>query len=205
MTDNNLYSDLKVGSANPIRSCVSCKRKSDKKELLRFVSLFDNELVCDIRQKLQSRGVYLCADKKCIENAVKRNSFSRFLKKDVAKTDIEKLVKDTAKGFESYFYTLMELLCKSGKVKIGFSAVNDAFEKSNISLFILSDNAGSSIKEKVVFMSKSKNIDIITISENFFEKQASNQKLIAIEAVTDEAVANTLKKVWHNYRVFNMW
>ena len=41
---NEVVTDVKVGSKSPIRSCVACRLKSDKKDLLRFVYTIDRKM-----------------------------------------------------------------------------------------------------------------------------------------------------------------
>jgi uncharacterized protein len=55
------------------RTCVICKKKTDKKELVRFVIL-DNEIIFDQKMILQQRGYYCCDDNFCLEKLVKWKS-----------------------------------------------------------------------------------------------------------------------------------
>jgi uncharacterized protein len=50
----------------PERSCVICRKKTCKEELLRFVIL-ESEIVFDIKRKVSSRGYYVCNENSCIE------------------------------------------------------------------------------------------------------------------------------------------
>ena len=51
----------------PLRTCVICREKKQKDELLRFV-VIDKTIVFDINAKLQSRGIYVCDNNKCMNN-----------------------------------------------------------------------------------------------------------------------------------------
>lgn len=49
----------------PERSCVLCKEKKTKPELLRFI-VMSGDYVIDYRQRLTGRGFYLCNGNECI-------------------------------------------------------------------------------------------------------------------------------------------
>lgn len=50
----------------PIRTCVACGKKDDKKKMIRIA---DNQY--DNRQKLTGRGFYVCPTIECINKAKK--------------------------------------------------------------------------------------------------------------------------------------
>ena len=56
---------------NPIRCCIACKSRKNKSELTRIVINEDGKPIIDREQKINSRGIYICIDKKCIENIKK--------------------------------------------------------------------------------------------------------------------------------------
>ncbi|OQX71517.1 MAG: hypothetical protein B6D62_01855 [Candidatus Cloacimonas sp. 4484_275] len=49
----------------PLRSCVICGNKQEKKNLLRFV-LIENEIVFDLHHKIPGRGFYVCDENSCL-------------------------------------------------------------------------------------------------------------------------------------------
>ncbi len=57
----------KSSKANHIveRSCVICRVKKNKSELLRFIS-FDGRQVFDLKNVIQARGFYICNDNACL-------------------------------------------------------------------------------------------------------------------------------------------
>ena len=62
----------------PLRKCVSCNERKEKKELVRVV-LSETGPIIDVTQKLNGRGAYLCRDEKCILNSQKRKALDRAL------------------------------------------------------------------------------------------------------------------------------
>lgn len=59
----------------PVRTCVGCRRRADKSELLRLV--WCGGPVVDPRQVDPGRGAYLHPREACLELAVKRRALSR--------------------------------------------------------------------------------------------------------------------------------
>ncbi len=76
----------------PERTCLGCRRVREKNELIRF-AVVENKLTPDIKGRLGSRGVYLCPEKSCIEEAYKRSgSFKRAFAREVSLPDLEELL-----------------------------------------------------------------------------------------------------------------
>lgn len=53
----------------PTRSCIMCRRKNEKENLIRIANL-DGKVVIDKLQKVNSRGVYFCNNKECISKFI---------------------------------------------------------------------------------------------------------------------------------------
>lgn len=50
----------------PQRTCVICRRKQNKNDLLRFV-IWRKQPVFDLTGNLQARGFYVCDENSCLE------------------------------------------------------------------------------------------------------------------------------------------
>ena len=65
----------------PERTCVVCRQKRLKKELLRFI-IIEDFIVFDFYQKIQRRGLYVCNDNICIEKIERwKTRYLKILKK----------------------------------------------------------------------------------------------------------------------------
>lgn len=53
------------------RTCIVCRHKDNKSNLYRIVSNESGNAYLDKEQKSNSRGIYICKKKKCIENCLK--------------------------------------------------------------------------------------------------------------------------------------
>ncbi len=56
----------------PIRSCVGCKKKRSKKELVRLKKGGDGTLLIDWMKNMGGRGFYLCPEEACFKKAEKK-------------------------------------------------------------------------------------------------------------------------------------
>ncbi|GAB2565774.1 YlxR family protein [Leucobacter ruminantium] len=62
-----------------VRTCVACRKRATRAELLRVV-LHDGRLIVDDRAVLPGRGAWVHPTARCLEQAVSRGSFSRALR-----------------------------------------------------------------------------------------------------------------------------
>ncbi|MFF9627138.1 YlxR family protein [Streptomyces griseosporeus] len=65
--------------ACPERTCVGCRERAAKTDLLRIVAIKD-ECVPDPRGTLPGRGAYLHPAQVCLDQAVRRRAFTRALR-----------------------------------------------------------------------------------------------------------------------------
>ncbi|MCR5106660.1 MAG: YlxR family protein [Lachnospiraceae bacterium] len=61
-----------MGKTEPLRKCVSCNEMKEKKDLIRVIRTKEGEIRIDEKGKASGRGAYLCRDRKCIEDALKK-------------------------------------------------------------------------------------------------------------------------------------
>lgn len=77
------------------RTCIVCRHKDNKANLYRIVSDKNCVAILDKEQKINSRGIYICKQKKCIENCykmIKKNKLK--LKISVDKESLISVIKD---------------------------------------------------------------------------------------------------------------
>ncbi len=75
----------------PIRQCVACRAKKEKRELVRVVRAPDGTVAIDTRGKMAGRGAYLCKEISCLEKAVKSRALQRALDCDIPEGALETL------------------------------------------------------------------------------------------------------------------
>ncbi len=73
----------------PERTCLGCRKVREKSRLIRF-AVVEIMLTPDIEGRLGGRGVYLCPQRSCLEEAYrKKGSFRRAFKREVSLPDME--------------------------------------------------------------------------------------------------------------------
>lgn len=75
----------------PIRQCVACRAKKEKRDLARVVRTPDGTIAVDTRGKMAGRGAYLCKEIACLEKAVKSRALQRALDCDIPDETLEML------------------------------------------------------------------------------------------------------------------
>jgi len=53
--------------SQPIRTCIACRTKREKKQLLRLTGAGANQARLDQAQKMDGRGLYLCYSIECLK------------------------------------------------------------------------------------------------------------------------------------------
>jgi uncharacterized protein len=74
-----MRSSYLVMSGSVIRTCVGCRIRAAKSDLLRVVAV-DGEIVADPSARSTGRGAYLHPSRDCLEQARRRRAFPRALR-----------------------------------------------------------------------------------------------------------------------------
>lgn len=64
----------------PIRTCLGCRRRRPKSDLVRLVRRADGAVVPDAGIGLPGRGAYVCAEIRCVERALKTGKLTHALR-----------------------------------------------------------------------------------------------------------------------------
>lgn len=76
-------------AAIPIRTCMGCRGKFPKKDLLRFVQDTAGNLQTDPTGKLPGRGAYVCQSQACINVTFKSQKINAHLRVNLSKRTID--------------------------------------------------------------------------------------------------------------------
>ena len=76
----------------PLRTCVSCGVKTDKRDLLRIVSSGDDRVIVDRSGKQNGRGAYICASCRGSKDNLRRDRLERSLRAKIDETEWDSLV-----------------------------------------------------------------------------------------------------------------
>ena len=81
----------------PIRTCVVCGKRNDKRQLLRIVASRDGITALDRTGRMNGRGTYLCMDdEKCRERDLNRGRVERALRTSISPETWKSLLMDAA-------------------------------------------------------------------------------------------------------------
>ncbi len=75
-----------------IRSCVGCRRTSEKAELLRIVQNADGSVNIDTTGKRPGRGAYLCPSEVCLKKSLKGARLAKALRATVEEDLITRIM-----------------------------------------------------------------------------------------------------------------
>jgi predicted RNA-binding protein YlxR (DUF448 family) len=79
----------------PMRTCVGCRERRPQREMMRIAAPADGEPTIDVERRIPGRGAYLCYRRACAEQAQKRRSLQRALKRPLEAdfwTDIDRKI-----------------------------------------------------------------------------------------------------------------
>ena len=69
------------------RTCIGCKNKNNKNNLIRIMYTKDQTIALDLNQKAGGRGMYICKNQLCLDKALKNKT----LKLNIDNENLEKL------------------------------------------------------------------------------------------------------------------
>ena len=71
----------------PLRSCVVCSAKTDKRDLIRLVRTQSGRVEVDTTSRVPGRGAYLCHRQACWDSALKKNRLDHRLRGPISPED----------------------------------------------------------------------------------------------------------------------
>jgi len=77
----------------PLRTCIACRQKRSKREMIRVVRTPDGSLLIDPKGKHPGRGAYVCLAEGCLDTALEPARLRRALECDVPAEQIRELSK----------------------------------------------------------------------------------------------------------------
>ena len=84
-----------------LRTCIGCKCKKPKKEMIRIIKTPDGKIEIDRTGKKSGRGAYICGNDKCLDTAFRENSLKKSLKQDIPLKTLDELRKAFLKNIDA--------------------------------------------------------------------------------------------------------
>lgn len=76
----------------PLRKCVACHERKEKKDLVRLVHDKEKGILLDDTGKANGRGAYLCRNEACVLAAKKKNILKNALKVSISDEIYEEIL-----------------------------------------------------------------------------------------------------------------
>jgi len=131
----------------PERSCVACRIKGAKGELLRIAEGPEGP-VLDYLEKLPGRGAYVCPRAACITKALDPGVLSRAFKKKAAGLDVEGFMSDVRAAADRKVRSLLGMARRSGRMAYGHDSSVKALKSDPGGLLIAArDMSGATLNK----------------------------------------------------------
>ena len=78
----------------PMRMCVGCRERKEKRSLMRVVKSPEGVISFDRVGKAPGRGAYVCKSKECFERAVKQRQLERALETRIEEAVFTQLMEE---------------------------------------------------------------------------------------------------------------
>lgn len=164
----------------PERKCIVTGEVQPKGGLIRFVVSPDGLLVPDVLGKLPGRGIWVSADRKALETAVKKKAFARAARQPVELP--EDLVGIVEGAVARHVVELLGLARKSGDAVAGYEKVKDWLDKERATVLIQASDGSGRGKSKLSTPHRGTFIGWLTsgeIGQAFGRQQAVHAALAA--------------------------
>ena len=77
----------------PQRTCLACRQRKTKQELVRLVSILGESIEVDINGRMAGRGAYVCLAQQCWETALKGGRLEHSLRTALTRENREQLIR----------------------------------------------------------------------------------------------------------------
>jgi predicted RNA-binding protein YlxR (DUF448 family) len=129
------------------RMCLVTRTVKPESELIRFVAGPDGAIVPDLQARLPGRGVWISAERKVLDEAVRRKVFARGLKAEVSVPG--DLSEQTARLLSTGLLGRLGLARKAGQLVAGFAKVAAAIDRGQASMVLVASDAADDGRRKM--------------------------------------------------------
>lgn len=172
------------------RKCIVSGEVKEKEALLRFVVTPDNEIIPDFKKKLPGKGIYVSNAKTALETAVKKNLFTKAVKKNVkVSAELVQTVENILrkKGLES-----ISLARKAGVFVTGFEKVSDKIKREKVAFLLEAKDAGADGHNKMTNLAKG--LEVFAL----YSVEELDKALDRVNTVHAALIKGDMSKMIHN-------
>lgn len=180
--------------SQPIRQCVSCRTRDDKKNLLRIVRTVSGNIEFDPLQKKMGRGIYLCPQPLCIAHAKSCNLIRQLFDREVDQSIYLELVEHINKSQNHSLEKLLGFAARSRNLMFGMTAIAAGMKKGKIQSVIIDQLASPSTKKRIESMCHKMKIPHIAYSEKTPLEKIIGKPNCRCVGVIDSHFAQTISR-----------
>jgi predicted RNA-binding protein YlxR (DUF448 family) len=180
----------------PVRTCVGCRTRAPKEELLRLVPAPDGapgpELVVDLLGKLPGRGISLHPRRPCLEAAVKRGGIAHALRR-APRSDASSLARAIADRLSQRALAIVTAARGARAVVLGTEAVREALAGGDLALLLVASDAEGR-RDELIAQTQRAGREAIVLTTGETQTKAELGKMfgrdeLAVIGVTDPRIA----------------
>lgn len=167
----------------PERSCIICRAKKEKKDLLRMAKLEDTSYSFDKEQKKQTRGCYVCKSLVCLEKLSKHNKIK------LSKEDLLVMLNIINKSNKNYL-NILNTMKNSGELVFGMNLLMENIK--HIHFLIIAQDITNKNKNKILDKAKELNIPYSFVGDMKSLGAIFNKDEINVIGIKDKKMARGL-------------
>lgn len=131
----------------PVRTCVACRSKDGRDDLVRWVAAEDGRVALDARAARSGRGAWVHPTRKCVSLMVKRHAAERALKLAVVPDlEVGALLAQLRAALVQRITSLIVVSGRRRAIAIGTEAVSAALVRKRVPAVIVAGDAGEAAR-----------------------------------------------------------
>ncbi len=147
-------------SSRGMRSCIGCRARHERGDLVRLVCSPEGEVVVDRYLKAPGRGAHLCYDLECLELAIKRRAFRRAFKRNVLPVVAERIASSVLAAIDQRVSDGLALGRRSGQILSGTDVLLRQFQK--VRLLVLATDVSESTADRLARAARVSRCPVVT-------------------------------------------
>ena len=131
-----------------IRTCTFCRTKSSKTDFLRFVRALDGEVIFDKNNKLPTRGIWFCANSRCLKNGLNKKNL--FKNEKVLPLNLDEMLNSINLKIKESVLNRLGILRKMGLCEAGREAVKKKIYQKEVKIVFLASDLSIRSKQELL-------------------------------------------------------
>jgi uncharacterized protein len=183
--------------AAPVRQCVICRTRGEKRTLLRIVRTLSGDAAFDPKQTLQGRGAYVCRKTECIRAARESDSPGRALGTRIPESAYLEMAESASLRSDGDPGRLLGFALRSGKTVSGVAAVMAALKKDRIRLVVMDGQTARNTSAQVGRAAEKNGVPLVVLRGPRSLEVISGKVNCKCIGITDPAFAESITKANH--------